>query len=155
MCMARLAPAVRREIGFAALWVGIAILPVQAAFWLLGLWNYTVLFGNLLGSVTAVVNVLLVGRMVQSAVTKTEKQAKNTVRLSQGGRLLLQGLILVLAGCLPQVFHLWATVIPLLVPTLAVRIRETVAAKRSPARPAIGREDEDEENDEDEDENEA
>lgn len=148
--MARFAPAVRKEVGFAALWVGIGILPVQLVFWLLGLWDYTVLLGNLLGSATAVANVLMVGWMVQTAVNQTQKQAKNTVRLSQGGRLLLQGLILVLAGCLPQVFHLWATVIPLLIPTLAVRIRELAAAKTSSNRPAIGWDDENED-DEDED----
>ena len=145
--MARFAPAVRKEVGFAALWVGIGMIPVQVLFVALGLWNYTVLLGNLLGSITAVVNVLMVGWMVQSALNQTQKQAKNTVRLSQGGRLLLQGLILVLAGCLPQVFHLWATVIPLLIPTLAVRIREIVTAKASPNRPAMGWDDEDEDDD--------
>ena len=149
--MARLDPVVRKETRFAALWVAVAILPVQVAFWLLGLWDYTVLLGSLLGSVTATVNVLLVGLMVQTAVTQTEKQAKNTVRLSQGGRLLLQGAILVLAACLPRVFHLWAAAIPLLVPRIAVSIREKMAAKHAPARPAIGWEDEEDEEADDED----
>ena len=148
--MARLDPVVRKETGFAALWVAVAILPVQGVFLLLQRWDYTVL----LGSVTAVGNVLAVGLMVQTAVSQTEKQAKNTVRLSQGGRLLLQGLILVLAACLPQVFHLWATAIPLLVPRIAVSIREKVAAKHAPARPAIGWEDDEDDYDDEEDEDE-
>ncbi len=145
--MARLDPVVRKETVFTAVWVAVAILPVQAAFLLLGQWDYTILLGSLLGSITAVGNVLMVGLMVQKAVTQTEKQAKNTVRLSQGGRLLLQGVILVLAACLPRVFNLWAAAIPLLVPRIAVSAREKIAAKKNPNphRPAIGWEDEDDE----------
>lgn len=149
--MARLDPAVRRETAFAALWVTVAILPVQAAFVLMSQWNYTVLLGSLLGSATAVANVLMVGLMVQKAVSQTDKQAKNTVRISQGGRLLLQGLILVLAASLPRVFHLWAAVIPLLVPRIAVSIRGKIEGKNTPARPAIGWDDQDDQDDEDDD----
>ena len=142
--MARLDPVVRKETRFAALWVAVAILPVQVAFWLLGLWDYTVLLGSLLGSVTATVNVLLVGLMVQTAVTQTIFEHQILLGLF---RLLLQGAILVLAACLPRVFHLWAAAIPLLVPRIAVSIREKMAAKHAPARPAIGWEDEDDDED--------
>ena len=122
MLMTRIDPTIRRETGYVSLWVTAAILPVQAVFLLLGRWDYTVLLGSLLGSVTAVGNFLLVGLMVQTAVTQTEKQARNTVRLSQGGRLLLQGLILVAAAVLPW-FNIWAAAIPLLVPRVAVSVR--------------------------------
>jgi len=147
--MARIDPVVRRETGYVALWVAVAILPVQAVFLLMSRWDYTVLLGSLLGSVTAVGNVLMVGLMVQKAVSQTEKQAKNTVRLSQGGRLLLQGLILVLAAVLPRVFNIWAAAIPLLVPRIAVSARGMREAKRNPTpdRPAIDWEDEDEDED--------
>ena len=118
--MARLDPVVRKETGFVALWVAVAILPVQVAFWLLGAWDYTVLLGSVLGSVTAVGNFLLMCLMIQRAVTQTEKQAKNTVKLSQSLRLMLQGLMLVLAACLPRVFNIWAVAIPLLIPRLAI-----------------------------------
>ncbi len=150
--MARLDPVVRKETTHIALWVALAILPIQLVFLLIDQWDHTVLLGSLLGSIAAVGNVLMVGLMVQKAVTQTEKQAKNTVRLSQGGRLLLQGLILVMAACLPRVFNLWTTAIPLLVPRMAVSIRGKIQAKNAPARPAIGWEDEEE--DEEEDENE-
>ena len=147
--MAHIDPAVKKETGYVALWVAIAILPAQAIFLLLGWWNWPVLWGSLLGSATAVGNTLLVGLMVQKAVTQTEKQAKNTVRFSQSGRLLFQGGILVLAGALPGVFNLWTTIIPLLIPRIAISIREILWAKKhpNPDRPAIGWED-----DEDEDE---
>ena len=148
--MARLDPVVQKETGFVALWVAVAILPVQVAFWLLGAWDYTVLLGSVLGSVTAVGNFLLMCLMIQRAVTQTEKQAKNTVKLSQSLRLMLQGLMLVLAACLPRVFNIWAVAIPLLIPRLAISARELIRAKKNPSpdRPAIGWEDED---DEDED----
>lgn len=139
----RLDPVVRKETGFVALWVAVAILPVQAVFLIGGWWSLPVLLGSLLGSVTAVINVLMVGLMVQKAVAQTEKQAKNTVRLSQGGRLLLQGLILVLAACLPRIFHLWTAAIPLLVPRIAVSIREKLAIKRAPVPETEDDEDED------------
>ena len=134
-------PTVRRETGYVAIWLAVAILPVQTVFLLLRRWDYSVLLGSVLGSLTAAGNFLLVGLMVQKAVTQTEKQAKNTVRLSQGGRLLLQGVILVLAAVLPC-FNIWATAIPLLVPRIAVSVRaKQQAANPSPDRPAIEWED--------------
>lgn len=126
--MSRIDPVVRKETGYVALWVAVAILPVQVVFRLLGHWDYTVLLGSLLGSVTAVGNFLLLGLMVQKAVTQEEKDAKNTVRLSQSGRLMMQGLMLVLAAVLPC-FNLWSAAIPLLVPRIAVGFRGKQADK--------------------------
>lgn len=149
----RIDPTVRRETRYVAAWLAGAILPVQAVFLLLRQWDCSVLLGSLLGSVTAAVNFLLVGLMVQKAVTQTEKQAKNTVRLSQGSRLLMQGVILALAAILPW-FHLWSTAIPLLVPRIAVSVRakQQAAANPSTNRPAIGWEDEDDEGEDEDDE---
>ncbi len=147
--MARIDPAVKKETAFVALWVAVAILPVQGLFLLLGWWDWPVLWGSLLGSATAIVNFLMVGLMVQKAVTQTQKQAKNTVRLSQGGRLMFQGGILVLAGALPGVFNLWTAAIPLLVPRVVVSVRELWRTKNNPNpdRPATGWDDEDEDDD--------
>ena len=147
--MSRIDPVVRKETGFVALWVAVAILPVQAVFLICGWWNWAVLWGSLLGGVTAIGNFLLMCLMVQKAVTQTEKQAQNTVKLSQGLRLVMQGLVLVLAACLTQVFNIWATAIPLLIPRVAISLREWVRAKRNPSpdRPAIGWDDADEDDD--------
>ena len=128
--MMRLDPASRKETGYVALWVAIAILPVQAFFVLIKEWNYAVLSGSVMGSVTAVCNFALMCLMVQKAVTQSEKQAKSTIQLSQGLRLMAQGLVLVTAACLPMVFNIWATAIPLLVPRAAVTVRESLAARR-------------------------
>jgi len=134
MAMMRLDSASRQETGFVALWVTIAILPVQGAFILLKEWDYTVLLGSVLGSITAIVNFVLMCLMVQKAVTQDRKQAKNTIQLSQGLRLMAQGLVLVLAACLPMVFSIWSTAIPLLVPRAAITLREFLPARRSSDR---------------------
>ena len=145
--MAHINPVIKKETGYVAIWVAAAILPVQAVFLLCGWWNWAVLWGSLLGSATAIGNTLMVGLMVQKAVTQAEKQAKNTVRLSQGGRLLMQGAVLVLAAVIPTVFNIWSAAIPLLVPNIAVRVRGLYEAKKNPSpdRPAIGYDEEDEE----------
>ena len=140
-----ISPAIKKETGYVAIWVAAAILPVQAVFLLCGWWNWAVLWGSLLGSATAIANTLMVGLMVQKAVAQAEKQAKNTVRFSQGGRLLMQGAVLVLAAVIPTVFNIWSAAIPLLVPRIAVSFRQMKLAKENPTpdRPAIGWEDED------------
>ena len=149
--MAHVEPAVKKETGYAALWVAVAILPVQAVFLLLSRWHWSVLTGSLLGSAVAVFNVLLVGLMVQKAVLQDQKKARSTVKLSQSARLLMQGAVLVLAAVLPQVFNIWATAIPLLIPRMAVTFRQLKLAKDNPTpdRPAIGWDDDlmDEEDD--------
>ncbi len=122
MVVAKIDAVVRRETLGVTLWVAAGCLLLQGVFLLCGWWDYTVLTGTLLGGVTAVGNTLLVGLMVQKAVTQTQKQARGTVRLSQGLRLLLQGAILCLAAVLPW-FHLWAAAIPLLIPRIAVSFR--------------------------------
>ena len=149
--MAKLDPVVKKETAYVAAWVLAGCMLIQGVCLVAGWWSLPVLLGALLGGVTAVGNFLLMCRMVQKAVTQTEKQAKNTVQLSQGLRLMMQGLILVLAAVLSTVFNIWATAIPLLIPRVAITVRELQNAKRNPSpdRPAIGWDDEDEEDDED------
>lgn len=97
---------VRQETGYIA--VGTLILSVlmQAVFLLLGKWNYTVLLGNLLGAVGAVMNFFLMGLTVQSAVQKEKKSAQTTMKVSQTLRLFLVFLIALL-GALLDCFQLW------------------------------------------------
>ena len=141
-------PVIKKETAYVAVWVLAGCMLTQGVALLVGWWHWSVLWGSLLGGATAVGNFLLLCLMVQRAVTQTEKQAKNTVKLSQGLRLMMQGLILVLAASL-SVFNIWAAAIPLLIPRIAVSIKELVNAKRNPSpdRPAIGWDDEDEDED--------
>ena len=148
--MAKMDPVVKRETEYVAIWVMAGCILIQGVFLVLHLWNLTVLWGSLLGGATAVGNFLLMCRMVQKAVLQDPKQAKNTVKLSQGLRLMMQGLILVLAAVIP-VFNIWTAAIPLLIPRIAISVREWRNAKLNPSpdRPAIGWDDDlmDEEDD--------
>ena len=113
---------VRRETGYIALCVLVGSVLLQAVFCLLGRWHYSVLLGNLLGGTAAVGNFLLMGLTVQKAVSQEEKQAAQTMRLSQSLRTLGLGLILILGVTLPF-FSTWTTVIPLFFPRIAVMLR--------------------------------
>lgn len=141
-------PVIKKETIYVAVWVLAGCMLTQGVALLVGWWHWSVLWGSLLGGATAVGNFLLLCLMVQRAVTQTEKQAKNTVKLSQGLRLMMQGLILVLAATV-SVFNIWAAAIPLLIPRIAISLREWLNAKRNPSpdRPAIGWDDEDEDDD--------
>lgn len=147
----RIDPVVKKETEYVAIWVMAGCILMLGVCLVLHWWSLPVLLGCVLGGATAVVNFLLMCRMVTKAVTQDEKRAKNTVKLSQGLRLIMQGLILVLAAALPSVFNIWTAAIPLLIPRIAVSVKELVNAKRNPSpdRPAIGWEDDlmDEEDD--------
>lgn len=142
--MAKTDPVIKQEVTYVAVCVLAACVLTQGVCLVVGWWSLPVLLGSLLGGVTAVGNFLLMCRMVLKAVNQDQKQAANTVKLSQGLRLLMQGLMLVLAAVLPAVFNIWTAAIPLLIPNIAIRVREFRRAKANPApdRPAIGWEDE-------------
>lgn len=141
-------PIVKKETSYVAVWVLAGCMLIQGVCLVAGWWSLPVLFGSLLGGITAIGNFLLMCRMVQKAVTQSEKQAQNTVKLSQGLRLMMQGLILVLAAVVP-VFNIWTAAVPLLIPRIAISLRELRNAKKNPSpdRPAIGWDDEEDEDD--------
>ena len=143
----RMDPIVKKETEYVAIWVMAGCILMLGVCLVLHLWSIPVLLGSVLGGATAVGNFLLMCRMVTKAVTQDEKKAKNTVKLSQGLRLIMQGAILVLAAALPTVFNIWTAAIPLLIPRIAVSVKELVNAKRNPSpdRPAIGWDDEEDE----------
>ena len=145
----RMDPIVKKETEYVAIWVMAGCILMLGVCLVLHLWSIPVLLGSVLGGATAIGNFLLMCRMVTKAVSQDEKKAKNTVKLSQGLRLIMQGAILVLAASLPTVFNIWTAAIPLLIPRIAVSVKEFVNAKRNPSpdRPAIGWDDEDEEDD--------
>lgn len=120
---------VLQETRHIAKWIIVLSVLMEAVFLVINKWNYTVLLGNLLGGATAVGNTLLLGLMVQKAVKQEEKAAKRTVQLSQSGRLMAQGLLLVLAAVLPF-FNLWAAAIPLLFPRIAVMASRWIVDKK-------------------------
>lgn len=101
---------------------------MEAVFLILGMWDYTVLLGNLLGAAAGIGNFFLMGLGVQKAVMQEEKDAKQTMRMSQTGRTFLLFVILVIGVVVP-VFHSIAAVVPVIFPRIAVALRPMIKKK--------------------------
>ena len=120
--MKRIDPTVLKETKYIAIWVIIFSVLMEAVFLIIGKWDYTVILGNLLGAMAAVLNFFLMGLTVQTALTKDEKAAKNTIRVSQIYRTLLL-VVIAAVGLLVPCFSGWTTIIPLLFPRIAIAMR--------------------------------
>ena len=120
--MKKIDAVVLRETAYIAVWVLILSALMESVFLIGGWWDITVLLGNLLGGGTAVLNFFLMALTVQNAVIKEEKEAKDLVRLS----LTLRNFMLVavaVVGFILDCFNIIALLIPLLFPSIAVKIR--------------------------------
>lgn len=120
---------VKRETLYITIFTLVLSVLMQAVFLVLRKWDYTVLLGNILGGGMAILNFFLMGLTVQSAVMDDEKKAKNRMKLSQSGRLLLlfgAAAVGVLAPC----FHYIAVLLPLFFPRIAVAFRPLVDKRR-------------------------
>ena len=95
---------------------------MQSVYLIIGRWDMTVLFGNILGAAASVANFLLMGITVQCALDKEEKDAKTLMKFSQSGRLFMLFAV-ALVGHLVPVFSLVAVVIPFVFPRIAVMMR--------------------------------
>ena len=120
--MKKIDPTVVKETAYITVFTIIFSILMQSVFLILQKWDYTVLLGNLLGIVAVVLNFLLMGITVQTAVTKEEKDAKNLMKLSQTGRLFMM-FAFALIGYLVPVFNAIAVVIPFLFPRIAIMFR--------------------------------
>ena len=123
--------AVKKETTYVIVWVFLLSLLMEAVFLVLGRWELSVLWGNLLSAVAVSVNFFLMALGVQKALTKeTETEQKNVLRISRTYRTLALLVIMVLGAVLP-VFHLWATLIPLFFPRIAITFRPLYDRKHS------------------------
>lgn len=140
--MKKINKTILRETLYIAVGVLILSLPLELVFILIGRWDYTVLLGNLWGGVFAVGNFFLMGLGVQAALGKPQKQATNTIRTSQQLRIIMMFVAAMLGSLLPC-FNIWAALIPLLFPRLAIWARpllKKVLPMDEPAAPedAVG-----------------
>lgn len=115
-------PTVIKETIYIAAWTLILSGIMQAVFLIIGKWDYTVLLGNLLAAAVSILNFFLLGRTVQKAITKDPDEAKNFMKVSQGGRFLLIIAAAALGASL-SCFNIWAVLIPLLFPRIAIALR--------------------------------
>ncbi len=120
--MKKLDRTVVREGIFIACGVFILSIIMQLVFVLLKKWDYTVLFGNLLSGLVAVLNFLLLGITVQNAVGKEEKQIRDEIRLSHLLRMFLIAAGLIVGIVLPC-FNLIAAILPYAFPRIAIAFR--------------------------------
>lgn len=120
--MKKIDPTVLRETAYIAAFVSVFSVLMQAVFLLIGKWDYTVLLGNLLGALMAVLNFFVMGLAIQAALGKEEKEIRSRMRASQALRMVALFAVAALGVWLPC-FHSLAVVIPLLFPRIALAFR--------------------------------
>lgn len=119
-----------KETKFIFVWEIILSLPMQALFFILGEWDYTVLLGNTLSGVVAVLNFFLMGIAVRKAIGEKENDARKVITASRLIRLLMI-LILLVIGVTISAFHFWAMIPPLLFPRIAIAFRPLFDKKKT------------------------
>ena len=123
-------PAVKKETGYITVWVLLLSLLMEAVFLIIRQWDLSVLFGNLGGAVLAVGNFFLLAWVVSRAVDKGKpEEAATRVKATATLRLLGVG---ALCALLIGVFKtsVFATLIPLLFPRVAIAFRPILDRKR-------------------------
>lgn len=119
-----------KETLWVSAWMLIFSVIMQAVFAFCGIWNYTVLLGNLLGAMVMILNFFFMGITVQQALVKDESDAKKLMKLSQSLRTLFI-FVCVVAGVMLPCFSTIATIIPLFFPRIAVALRPLVKNKQA------------------------
>ena len=116
---------VLKETKYIAAFVLILSVLMEAVFIASARWNYTVLLGNILGGGAAVLNFLFMGIGVQKAVLCDEKKARSVMHLSQTYRMLFMLAVIVIGAVVPC-FNMWAVIIPVFFPRIAIAFRPLI-----------------------------
>lgn len=127
--MLKLNDTVKKETLYISYWVLILSAVMEAVFLIIGKWGIDVLLGNILGAAAGIFNFLLLGITVQKAVNKDEKDVKTFMRGSQSLRTLLLFVIAAISAVLDNTFgitNIWATLIALIFPRIAIAISPLV-----------------------------
>ena len=125
--------AILEETKFIAIWTLIFSMLMQAVFLVVGAWDYTVLLGNLLMAVCGILNFFFLGLTVQKATEKEdENERKSLLKFSKIFRMIFILGVGILGATLPC-FNIWATVITIIFPRLAILIRTFTVNKQSAA----------------------
>lgn len=126
--MKKLDKTVKKETIYIGIWVlGLSII-MEAVFLLIlkDKYNYTVILGNLIGAIASIGNFLLLGITLQKIVDKDKDRVKTSMRFSQGYRLILMAVIIIGGVLLDKYLHvvnMWAVIIPLIFPRIAILFR--------------------------------
>ncbi len=120
---------VKKETEYIAAVTAVLFVLMQAVFLVLRMWDWSVLAGGFFGAFFAVLNFFLIGITVQKAVKKSEDDAKKTMKVSQMYRNLMI-LVVALLGVFLPCFNMWAVIIPLLFPRIAIAFRPMMDKKQ-------------------------
>ncbi|MDY4190699.1 MAG: ATP synthase subunit I [Oscillospiraceae bacterium] len=124
----KISPVVKKETLHVAAGTALLTTVMLLVFWWLGKFDWTVLWGALLGFAFAVGNFFLMGLSIQVALGKGVG-AQSFMKSTYAGRMLLYAVCIVLGALLPC-FHGMAAIIPLFFPQLvALFIRATGLSK--------------------------
>ena len=128
--MKKIDETILKETRYVALWVLILSLLMQAVFLVIQKWDYTVLLGNLLSALAGILNFFLMGLTVQKALTKDEKEAKTTMKLSMLYRFFILIAVAVMGALIPSCFNVWAVLIALFFPRIGILFRPLFDKKK-------------------------
>ncbi|MGN1098285.1 MAG: ATP synthase subunit I [Clostridia bacterium] len=112
-----------RSISAVVLILGAAELAVSLILSLI--WDISflkALAGDVLGCLCAILNFYLLAKSVEKSLSKDVKGAQAHMSLTYMGRLLLTAAVVIIAIKLPRIFNLWAAVIPLIFPRVAIML---------------------------------
>ena len=112
-----------QETAYIAVWTLILSTVMQAVFLVIGMWDYTVILGNLLGAAANMLNFFFMALTVQKSLEKEEKEAKQTMKLSYSLRMLML-FVIALIGILLPCFNTIASVIPFFFTRIAIMFRQ-------------------------------
>lgn len=129
--MAKIDKTVKKETIYIAAFVVILSMLLESVFLILHKWDYTVLLGNLMGAVGAVLNFFLMGLTVQKAVLLDEDAAKTKIKLSQMLRMLMLVAFAVVVCVFDKYFSLIPFVVTLLFPRIAIFFRPYINKKNN------------------------
>ena len=127
--MSKLSPAIRKETMHVGVATGMMVIAMWAVFFILHRFmpdqvpfDYKVILGGLCGGFVAVLNFFLMALTVQKVVaTEDGDLAKARMKSSYSQRMLMQIVWIVIAIAAPC-FHFVAGIVPLLFPSLGIRI---------------------------------
>ena len=120
--MQKIDKVVWKETKYIAAWVLVLSAIMQAVFLVIDQWDVTVLLGNVLSGVAVVANFFAMALAVQRAVAEEEKQARQTMRVSNAVRMLAMFAVLAVGVLLP-LFNTWTVIVPFVFPRLIVAVR--------------------------------
>lgn len=123
-------PTVAKETKYIAFWTAVFSVILQAVFLIMGKWDRTMLLGNILSGAASVLNFHLIGITLQKAIGKPSEKRQATIKASQIYRALFMLAVTVIGVAIPC-FNIWAVILPLLFPRIAIAIRPFLDKRKS------------------------